>query len=275
MAAQDPGLFYIDAPARFLLTGAPPDEALFVQDRLHLSALGYQLWRQVIQEQLRGLIEPVAPPAAQALPAGTRLLLDLGPTDGREGEPSPSPDHLGQHWNNWPEMASGQGALAGEHLDHLVTSQGEPTQVSVTLTGGFLCNGWSQGGLRWPQAQELGDLAVGSATGDFFYTTPQDSTGGLWLRGLDPQRRYTLRLFASREHDQRRVTQYSAHHAGGVQSVTLQTSGPGASAASTGNRAQVASLTDLAPDERGGLFVDVQLLEGDYGYLSVLELRVQ
>ena len=49
-----------------------------------------------------------------------------------------------------------------------------------------------------PDAAHLGDLAVGSATGDYMYVTGPDMPGALYLRGLDPAARYTLRLFAPR-----------------------------------------------------------------------------
>lgn len=276
MAQQDPGLFYVDSPALFLRSGSPPALELFVEDRLHLSEQGYQLWAQALlgaaQEQLGD--PPSAPTSRPPWAPGTRVLLDLGPSDGVNGEPSLAPDYLGQHWNNWHALEGGQGTLAGEHLDELLDTQGGATGLSVVVTGGFLCNGWNQGGLRWPQREALGELAVGSATGDFFYTTPQDSTGGLWLRGLHPEQRYTLRLFASREHSQRRVTGYRVHGQGDW-SAQLQTSGPGAAPDSQGNQSQVAELTDLRPTAQGSLFLDVQLIEGDYAYLSLLELIAQ
>ena len=32
---------------------------------------------------------------------GDRILIDLGPSNSDDGEATPSPDYLGQHWNNW------------------------------------------------------------------------------------------------------------------------------------------------------------------------------
>lgn len=66
------------------------------------------------------------------------------------------------------------------------TATGAPTDVELVITGGFGANGREHGGLLWPDPDRLGDLAVGTATEDFFYAMPDDQTGGVQLRGLDP-----------------------------------------------------------------------------------------
>ena len=49
-------------------------------------------------------------------------------------------------------------------------------------------------------------------TGDFFYIDGPDNPGGLALTSLDPARRYTLRLFASRDWgEQYRRTRYTVY----------------------------------------------------------------
>jgi hypothetical protein len=138
-----------------------------------------------------------------------------------------------------------------------------------------LLNGRANGGLLWPDAALLGDLAVGSATGDFFYARSDDKTGGFFLRGLDPAARYTLRLFASRDDGERRVTRYTVTGAG-ASSACLQTSGAGAGhGGRTGNDDDVVAFMALQADAWGHLFVNVALEEGSYAYLSLLELVVE
>lgn len=275
LAEEDDGVWYADTPTAFLATGSPPDASLFVEDGLHLSDAGYALWDSVLRPVVEAVTDPTPPASAAPLAPGTRLLLDLGPSNAEDGEPTPSPDYLGQRWNNWYPIEGDQEVLPGEHLDNLVTSAGAPTDVDLVVTGGFLCNGRANGGLLWPDGTLLGDLAVGSATGDFFYVLADDKTGGFFLRGLDPAARYTLRLFASRDDSERRVTRYTASGATSA-SGTLQTSGPGAGhEGGTGNDDDVVELTNLEPDPWGHLFVDVAIEEGSYAYLSLLELSVE
>ncbi|MFH1462916.1 MAG: GDSL-type esterase/lipase family protein [Pseudomonadota bacterium] len=275
LAASDAGVSYVDVPSAFLATGSPPDAALFVEDGLHLSAEGYALWNSVLRPAVESVTSPTPTGGGGALPAGTRVLVDLGPSNAEDGEPSPSPDYLGQHWNNWYAVEGDQEILPGEHLDDLVDDAGAATFIDLVITGGFSANGRSHGGLLWPDPGLLGDLAVGSATGDFFYCGGDDRTGGLFLRGLDPQARYTLRLFAARDDAERRITRYTV--SGATSSTAeLQTSGAGAgSDGGQTNDHATATFAGVQPDPWGHVFLDVAQQEGSYAYLSLLELAVE
>lgn len=274
LAASDPGLVYIDIPTAFLAGGVgPPDDRLFVEDRLHLSAEGYARWTQRIRDVVDAVLSPVAEAMSggDGLEPGDRVLMDFGPDDGRNGALTTSPDGFGRHWNNWPGRPSGRPVVPGEHLENLVTTAGRTTAVGVAITGGFDVNGYQHGGLRTPDPERLGALAVPTASGDFVYSQARDRTGGFYLRGLDPNRIYTLRFFASRAADERRSTRFDVHGAQSV-SVLLQTSGPGASAnGGHGNDDDVA-VVRAAPDAWGHLFVDLNLEGSSYAYLNAFEL---
>lgn len=277
LAAQDPGLVFVDVATPFLATGSPPDAGLFVADGLHLSARGYDLWRAPIRAALEAAVPPRArvTSATNALAPGERLLVDLGPSNPGDGEVTPSPDHLGQHWNNWHALQAPGEVLPGERLVGLVNAAGARTGISLVLAGGFLSNGRRNGGLLWPDPMRLGSLAVGSATGDFFFVQNEDAPGALTLRGLDPARAYTLRLFAARADAERRVTRYTVRGAT-TETVSLQTSGPGAGRdGDTVNDDDVATLRGVRPDAWGGLFVDVAIERGAFAYLSALELLAE
>ncbi len=274
LAVGDPGLVYVDVATPFLATGSPPDASLFVADGLHLTERGYALWSGPIRAALEDAVRPLPPSssAASGLPPGARVLVDLGPSNPEDGEVTPSPDHLGQRWNNWHALAAPGEAVAGERLANLVTAAGAPTGVSLVIAGGFLANGRRSGGLLWPDAARLGSLAVGSATGDFFYTQNEDAPGALSLRGLDPSRAYTLRLFAARDATEVRVTRYAVRGAA-TATATLQTSGPGAGrGGATTNDDDVAVVRGARPDAWGTLFVDVAIERGAFAYLSAFEL---
>ncbi len=273
IAEDDPALFYADIPGAFLATGSPPDPSLFVADQLHLSESGYALWDAVLRPVVEEAAEPTPPGGGPPLASGTRVLVDLGPSNAEDGEHTPSPDWLGQHWNNWHAIEGGGRILPGQHLDALVDSTGVRTAIDLIIAGGFGVNGRSHGGLLWPDPELLGDLAVGSATGDFVYADGDDITGGLFLRDLDPDSHYTLRLFAAREDPERRITTYTI--TGATQhSVQLQTSGAGAGSGQT-NDDSVVELTGLAPDAWGQLFLDLEVAQGSYAYLALLELVVE
>ncbi|HRI68594.1 MAG TPA: GDSL-type esterase/lipase family protein [Polyangium sp.] len=277
IAALDPAVHYVDVATPFLATGSPPSSTLFVADQLHLSAAGYALWNEALRPVVESVTSPtpIAGPANPALPAGTRVLVDFGPSNPDDGEMTPSPDYLGQHWNNWHAIDGGLGVLPGEQLVDLVTTSGAATGIDLVIAGGFSGNGRANGGLVWPDGAKLGNLAVGSATGDFFYTDGPDQPGALFLRGLDPAKSYTLRLFAAREDLEVRVTRYTITGASSV-TDTLQTTGPGAGAAGANtNDDTIVVFQNVKPDAWGHLFIDVAIESGAYGYLSLVELMVE
>lgn len=280
LAASDPGVHYVDMPAAFLATGQPPDASLFVEDQLHLNADGYALWNQVLRAAVEAVLDPLPPietPGSAALPAGTHILVDLGPSEPGRGEPSPSPDAFGRHWNNWHPLEGGSAAHAGQRLERLRDTSGLQTRVGLVLSGGFLADGGAEaGGLASPVEAQLGALAVGSATHDYFYTNGPDQPGALFLHSLDPSARYTIRLFASREASERRSTRYAVQGGTPRTSAVLQTSGDGAgSTGAPGNDDDVVEFQGVQPDAWGRLFIDVAIEEGTEAYLSALHVIVE
>ncbi|MEM7200679.1 MAG: GDSL-type esterase/lipase family protein [Planctomycetota bacterium] len=277
-AAATAGLHYIDTPTAFLATGGPPSAALFVADGLHLSPPGYALWTSVI----RPVVEAVVPttkayvPNPQHPPVGSELLIDLGPSDTVNGNPTPSPSPGGDHWNNWHVAVGGAGVLAGQSLGNLVATDGRATGIDLVITGGFSSNGIRNGGLLAPSPQWLGPLAVPTATQDYFFGDGLDLPGGFVLTGLDPGAAYDLRLFGSRNTAETRISTYRGQ--GGCPPVTamLQTSGVGVgrTAGYQGNEDRVAELLAMPPDRFGQLFVDLSRAAGSFAYLNVLEVRV-
>lgn len=280
-AAADPSLEYVDTPSLFLATGQPPATALFLPDQLHLSQAGYDLWTAAVRPVLERVSPPSAPPFAPRggnplhPHTGARVLVDLGPADSLHGAPTGGPDAFGQHWNDWFALPGGTAILAGEHRGDLVEVTGTSTGFELVMTGECLTYGFQNGGLTSPNPAWLGNLAVASATGDYFFGDGELSPGGFLLRGLDPLRTYDLRLFASRSTTQTRITRYEITGHGTI-ARRLQTSGAGIGAGSSpdGNVDRVLRLEHLRPDPRGRLFVDLERVAGDWAYLALFELAV-
>ena len=272
------GLHYIDIPAAFLKTGQPPSTTLFVSDKLHLNAEGYKLWNKIIKPAVQKFapIRPHKPPAGQP-GAGARVLVDLGPSNGTDGNHSKSPDSQGQRWNNWHEIQGSGATLPGEALG-LRTVAGKATPWRLVLGGAFGSNGLQHGGLQQPSAAKLGQLAVATATQDFFYVSRAGGSQELSIAGLEPARRYKLRLFGSRATAQEtRVTRYTVTSAAGATSKTLKTSGNniGSDGKYDGNDNTVVTFDNLRSDAWGKLHLEVSADSGAYGYLSLLELSVK
>ncbi|MEM7682754.1 MAG: PEP-CTERM sorting domain-containing protein [Planctomycetota bacterium] len=171
-----------------------------------------------------------------------------------------SPDTNGNTWNN----------NTGPTFDDLLTTAGANSGIDIQFTTNL--SPGANGGLASPSAALLGDLAIGSATSDYFFTT---STHSFELRDLDPASTYTLTLFGTRATDGTRVTRYTATDAGGASSADLQTSGVGIGddGVYNGNDDEVAVIAGLVPDANNAIAIDYTALSGGFGYLGALQIE--
>ncbi|MES2571888.1 MAG: GDSL-type esterase/lipase family protein [Verrucomicrobiota bacterium] len=291
--ASDPALHlhYIDTASFFENlhdAGTPQSIAAwnsYFVDDTHLNRAGYAEFLKVVRPVIESLVAPNKSIATGAggFGNGDRLLFDFGPSDGTNGDQTAASDSNGNWWNNWHATNGGGGITSGEHLANLVKSNGAATGIRMTITGGFLCNGKSAaGGLFNPNPALLGELALETATEDFFYSSADDKSnatsddvpGGFMLAGLNPALSYEFRFFGSRNHTETRVTEYAVHGAN-QKTAILKTSGTGIGhAGGNANDDDVAIVSGVRPDAFGQVFVDLTLLQGSFAYLNAMEVVV-
>ena len=285
-AAGDARLHYVDLPAAFATLnpyGDPAFTGKFVDD-IHLNKSGYNFWTDIIRPQVEAVVAPdkTYQPNANAMRRGESLLFDFGPLDSDDGEGTASPDVRGNYWNNWYDPTDGgRDILPGEHKGHLVETGGRDTGVALTLTAQFESNGKRNGGLATPSEALLGDLAVGTATVDYFFSTGDDQQGGgndddgggFMLSGLDPTLEYEFAFFGSRNTTETRITEYKVL-GDGEWVAQLQTSGDniGADGTYDGNNDEIALVTGVRPDEFGQVFVDMTLIQGQFAYINAMQV---
>ncbi len=287
LCAADSQLHYVDLPA-FFENLTPAELESYYVDALHLNRAGYEEWRKIVRPALEAVIAPNRSTAVNpsAPGDGDRLLFDLGPDNAEDGDRTSNPDGSGRHWNSWPDAIGGAAVNAGERLAGLVDTSGAATGVRLTVTGGFASNGKVNGGLDAPDGPDpllLGDLAVETATQDYFFSTADgvaggssdDVPGGLALQGLDPGLEYELRFFGSRSTTETRRVEFAVS-GDNAETVVLQTSGTdiGSDGSYDGNDDTVAVVSAIRPNVFGDIFIDMTVLEGGFGYLNAFELRV-
>ncbi|MFT4123652.1 MAG: GDSL-type esterase/lipase family protein, partial [Microbacteriaceae bacterium] len=256
--------------------------SLYVDD-LHLSRTGYATWLSYVRPALEATVAPNKSYAANAdtLQDGEKLLFDFGTSDTTSGDATTGADANGNHWNNWVDTGGGGLVNVGEHITGLVDSTGRDTGIGMTISGGFQANGKQTGYVSSPSSALLGDLAVGTATEDYFYSSADgiwgggsdDVPGGIMMTGLDPDQSYTFHFFGSRAATETRITEYAVYGATSG-SAELQTSGTGISADGTGdaNDSSIAVISDIQPDEYGQVWIDLTLIEGSYTHLNAMEV---
>jgi lysophospholipase L1-like esterase len=220
-------------------------------------------------------------------------LVDFGPNNVTDGNVTPSgtpvinpgngstgvADSNGNYWNNVVGAGATGGPVAMSYL-RLIDTTNASTKVGLTLGTGWKSNGRNNGGLfptppstTPPDPAHLGNFAIERATEDYFFV---DGGNGMYatlnLNNLDPDKRYNLRLFGTRNTPDIRKTTYTVAAGNGVFSTVLQTSGADLVSVTDGNDRTIASLNGLQTDASGQLALRVTATEGGFAYLGILEL---
>src|ERR1035437_8821853 len=118
-----------------------------------------------------------------------KIFIDFGPNGTGTGNYlngviTPSPDANLNYWNN------AINPVAPASLS-LVNSSNVSTGFNMAVTTTMNLNGLAaNGGLASPSATSLGDLAIGTATQDFFFTNNATSPGALKFTNLNPAKGY-------------------------------------------------------------------------------------
>ena len=204
--------------------------------------------------------------------AGLRVLVDFGPSNDDDGRATASPDSNGNYWNNWRPYPGDTGMpVDTPFVGSIVDTANNASGIGLVMINSFNCNGIKNGGLLTPDTALLGDLAIDTATEDYWFETAGGSV--IKINGLDPSQTYHLRMFGTRETDATRITRYTVTDASGDHATDLQTSGAGIGTGGyNGNNDTIAAISNLVPNASGELLLDVSVVEGGYAYLGILEI---
>jgi len=191
------------------------------------------------------------------------MYIDFGPTGGSNGGITASPDANGHYWNNATNPAQ------NASID-IVNSINADTGIDLTVTDNFVVNTANNYGPAAPTSSLLGDLAIGSATQDYFYLETggsANSTGQLTLTGLNPQKGYKFHIFGSRPTNNTRISEYTLT---GLNSFTgrLETSN-----GTTGNLDTTLATSMLTPTADGRITIDVAIIQNAFAYINVLKIE--
>lgn len=191
------------------------------------------------------------------------VYIDFGPNDGVNGNTTASPDQNGNYWNNVTNTSTTAPQV------NLADKANASTGAYTTITSGFSSNGIQNGGLLSPDAGLLGDIAIPTATQDYFHTT---ASSGFSVRGLDKTKGYVFNFFGSRNDPEKRVTAYSLTGAT-FYNGTLQTSGTDLGGTGYhGNTKTILTSDIIMPDDNGHINLTVTKTEGAFGYLGVMKM---
>lgn len=203
------------------------------------------------------------------------LYFDFGSngTNAARGSQTVNPDANGNNWNNIVNN-SGNYASAGTVYSPLVNSKNDPTAYSLTLDSRFTTNGANGGGgLLEPQEGNLKDLAVASATEDYFFIEANEDNSSFTFSDLDKSKGYKFYAFGSRKATDTRTAYYTMTGYNEYKGE-LQIAGTDCGGAGVNQNIQNICESDLIfPDDEGKIKFTISRKEGSYIALNVLKIE--
>jgi hypothetical protein len=194
--------------------------------------------------------------------------VDFGPNDKENGNATSSPDKNGVFWNN---VSNPEYKASLPLFDAHKSSQ----QMVLEMNDSMGKNGIQHGGLLTPRTEALSDLAVFTATQDYFYVNGENKASIL-LKGLDTNKQYKFFIFGSRNTQIPRKSFY-ALHGKNVSHGILQTSGikpTGSTDRIHGNDAKVFVSNLIQPTKEGTIDLHIKIAEGGFAYLNALKIEI-
>jgi len=192
-----------------------------------------------------------------------RFFLDFGPNDVTNGNITTNPDANGNYWTNVTGATLNSSAT-------LVNTANVSTSYVLTTTVACSTNGILNGALLTPDRTLLGEMAINTATQDYFFFGTQSS---FKLSGLNPSKGYKFYAFGSRNTTEVRTTQYVFT---GINSFTgtNQTSGTGLGGGSINQNTQTfLTSTIISPTAAGIITIDVSKTAGTYWHLNMMKIE--
>jgi hypothetical protein len=191
------------------------------------------------------------------------------------GDLTEGADVNNHYWNNITNSSTADKyAAKGTVYDGLVNANNEATDYKITLNSRFSTNGKSAGGgLLSPSATLLGDLAIATATEDYFFIEASEDNSNFTISGLNPNHGYRFHIFASRKASDVRTGLYTM---AGINSFsgTLQLAGTDLGGSGINQNNSTILQSDIVfPDDNGDIIFTVARSAGSYIALNAMKVE--
>ena len=187
-----------------------------------------------------------------------KMLFDFGERgkSGSRGDITSGADANGNYWNNMAPQSDGTSSIAAGTSCAVVTADNTKTDITLHNLVAFNANGYNNGGLNDPSAyaENLGEMAVASATQDYMYTE-NSGTAMLVFQRLDRTKKYRFHIFGTRT-DASNYRSTVLMLKGKTEWNWVQyTSGPGLGGDGINQNVRNVSVSDyMSPDASGTIF---------------------
>lgn len=213
-------------------------------------------------EQFADAVSPV-----ETGKTGRTFFFDFGSEAANRGARTDLPG-----WNNILAN-SGTDCTAGTTFANLTDSEGNSTGISLSVDLKFTTNGYTTGlGLPSPSQEYLGDMAVETATYDYFFVDQANAKGEMTFSGLDKEKSYRFRMFASRKATDARLGAYRLE---GLNAWTgaMQAAGNALDGTNSQNEKVVLVSEPIFPDSDGK--IKLTLVNGQKIYLPINVIKLE
>ena len=209
-----------------------------------------------------------------------KMLFDFGERgkSGSRGDITSGADANGNYWNNMAPQSDGTSSIAVGTSCAVVTSSNQATDITLHSLVAWNANGYNNGGLNDPSAyaENLGEMAVASATQDYMYTE-NNGTAMLMFQRLDRTKKYRFHIFGTRT-DANGYRSTILHLKGKTDWEWVQyTSGPGLGGDGINQNVRNVTVSDyISPDASGTIFFTFKQNTApscSFGHVSTIKLE--
>lgn len=194
-----------------------------------------------------------------------KFLFDFGLNDTKNGNATLNPDYNSNYWNNISSTGNGTKFI-------LINTSNQLSNYSLTVMPNFFSVGILNGGLLNPEASKLDELAIATATQDYFATNP-NTIGKFKISGLNILKGYRFSLFGSRENIEIKKTIFTLTGKTKTSGI-LQTSGTDLGGIGININNSSLFISDIiSPDSKGEIQIEIAGLLGSYGYLNLMRMK--
>lgn len=232
---------------------------------------------RIIRKMMATLVAVATMATATAESLNQTLYFDFGAVSTTTyGETTDGVDANGNCWNNITNQPdeSNKYALAGTKFEGLVNSLNAATGFSLTLNSRFSTNGKSGGGgLLTPTAENLADMAIVTATEDYYFIESSENNSNFTISGLNPDNGYKFHIFASRKAADTRTGLFTME---GVNKWAGELQLAGTNLGGTGVNQNVKTILEselVYPDAEGNITFTVSRSTGAYIALNCMKVE--
>ena len=144
----------------------------------------------------------------------------------------------------------------------LTNANNVATSFKLEVTDNFTLNSSQNFGTTAPVAANLDDLAIGTATQDYFFVEASNPTGQLKIKNLSPTKGYKFTVFGSRVASGQAVRESKFVFTGANSFTGQLVTTDGAD----GNKNKVLKTSVLFPNASGEIIIDLSIVTGGFGY---------